>query len=308
MRILLTTLLALISVSTRSADDWRSISFERQPKKNSVLLAVRSAAFSVTFNERHAWNVAEIRYKDRIVGQSSGATGTVIHWDGQAVGTGHGGEVVESLTLTLDGREVPLVQNGKSLFKMTDSHRASEVTLTRLSMIGPLRVRARFEFPAGTVHYRVTQSYEVLEAITPERFAGYKYAFMHMMPESFTEWLTIKADGTTLSGHHPPGKSTSPRDLDAELQPPLRVLACYDPTSGLGIAYRFPTEYPGQNQLLHRGGEDNKFRALYFRDEGYSKGERFEFVMSVIPFEATRETWHNTAQQTLTQPRQTLPR
>jgi hypothetical protein len=24
--------------------------------------------------------------------------------------------------------------------------------------------------------------------------------------------------------------------------------------------------------------------------------------MSVIPFEATRETWHNTAQQTLTQP------
>lgn len=267
-----------------------------------MLLAVRSKAFRVTFNERHAWNVAEIRYKEHIVGQISGATGTVIHWDGQAMGTGHGGEVTESLMLSIDGRDVPVVTDGKPAFKLTDTHSASAVMLTRRSTIGPLRVCARFEFPAGTAHYRVTQSYEVLEAITPERFAGYKYAFMHMMPESFTEWLTIKADGTTRSGHHPPGKSTSPRDLDAELQPPLRALACYDPTSGLGIAYRFPTEYPGQNQLLHRGGEDNKFRALYFRDEGYSKGERFEFVMSVIPFEATRETWHNTAQQTLTQP------
>lgn len=122
-------------------------------------------------------------------------------------------------------------------------------------------------------------------------------AFMHMMPERFTDWLAVKEDGSTRSGHHAPGKSNAPRDLDTEMQPPLRVLACFAPELGLGIAYVFREAYPGKNQLLHRGGEDNKFRALYFRNAGYAKGERFEFVIRVIVFEATEEVWQKTAQR-----------
>jgi len=302
MKHLTLALYLALALGLHAADDSRSISFERLPKKNSVLLAIRSDALSVTFNQQHAWNVAEIRFKDRIVGQISGATGTVIHWDGKAVGTGHGGEVVESLTLTLDGREVPLVQNGKAAFKMTDTHSAREVVLTRHSIIGPLRVQARFEFPAGAAHYVVTQSYEVMEAITPERFAGYKYTFMHMMPLAFTHWQTFRADGTTRSGQNTATQEKKPRNPDDEINTPFRALACYAPEWRTGIVYAYPREYEGSNHLLHRAGEDNKFRAMLFRESGYAKGETFEFQMKVTPFEAAPESWQEAAVQNLTTP------
>ncbi len=289
-------LLILACTSAHAADEMRRIAFERLPKKNSVLLAIRSDALSVSFNQRHAWNVAEIRFKDRIVGQISGATGTVIHWDVKATGTGHGGEVVEGLTLTLDGRDVPLVENGRVAFKMTDTHTAREVVLTRHSIIGPLRVRARFEFPADAAHYLVTQSYEVMEAITPERFAGYKYTFMHMMPLAFTDWQTFRADGTSRSGQNTPAQEKKPRNTADEINTPFRALACYAPEWRTGIVYAYPREYEGSNHLLHRAGEDHKFRAMLFRETGYAKGETFEFQMKVAPFEAAPDAWNARAQ------------
>lgn len=79
MRQPLTTILTLICITGHSADDLRHVSVERLPKMHSVLLAIRSDALSITFNQRHAWNVAEIRFKEHVIGQHTGATGTVIH-------------------------------------------------------------------------------------------------------------------------------------------------------------------------------------------------------------------------------------
>lgn len=290
--ILKKTLFALclaLTASLHAGDGLWQVSFEQA--KNRVFLRVRGNTFGVTFNQRHAWNVAEILFKDRLVGIPSGATGTVIHWDGKAVGTGHGGEVVESFTLTLDGREVPLQQGDTALFKLEDTHEAREVVLSRRSLIGPLRTEVRFVFAAGAEHYTVTKRFEVMEDITPERFAGYAYTFMQMMPEDFTEWMTFRPDGTGLSGHNAPGKNSQPRDPAAEINTPFQALACYAPEWGVGIVYAYPREYEGENHLLHRGGQDNKFRARLFRDSGYEKGEKLEFTMKVFPFESSPEGW-----------------
>lgn len=300
--------IAIVAFATalHAAVGTRRVSFERHPAKNTVLLVIRNETFSVSFNQKHAWNVAEIRFNDRVVGQASGATGTVIHWDSQAVGTGHGGELVDSATLTLDGRDVPLQQLDKLLFNPGDTHEAREIVLSRHSRIGPLRAQVRFVFPASTDSYTVTQSYEVMEDITPERFAGYKYAFMHMMPEAFTEWRTFRADGTGRHGQNAPGERKAHRDPDAEINTPFQALACYAPDWGLGIVYAYPREYEGKNHLLHRGGKDNKFRAMLFRETGHAKGEKLEFTMSLMPFKSMPDAWISLA-GSLAQSRHFLP-
>lgn len=288
--------LLLVADFGHAADGERRITFTRAAKKGTVLLSVASDTFAVTFNTRHAWNVGSITYLDHIIGLASGATGTVIHWDGKAVGTGHGGELVESVSLLVDGREVPLVTAGKNVFTLKDEHTGKSIALTKRSTIGPLRLVGRFEFPVAGDGYVVTQSYEVMEDITPERFTGYKYTFMHMMPETFTDWQTFRADGTTHTGSNAPGKTTEPRDPDAEINTPFQAIACFSPEWSLGVAYVYPREYEGSNHLLHRGGEDNKFRAMLFRDS-YRAREKFEFKLRVAPFAAGVDDWKNAAKK-----------
>lgn len=45
---------------------------------------------------------------------------------------------MESLALTRDGREVPLVKDGKAVYNMTDTLSACEVLITWQSLIRPV--------------------------------------------------------------------------------------------------------------------------------------------------------------------------
>ena len=74
----------------------------------------------------------------------------------------------------------------------------------------------------------------------------------------------------------------------------------------IGIVYAYPREYEGKNHLLHRGGKDNKFRAMLFRETGHAKGEKLEFTMSLMPFKSMPDAWISLA-GSLAQSRHFLP-
>ena len=73
----LTALLVGVCNLQAVAQQW-NVSFSRN-KKGSHLV-VESSNMYVTFRERAAWTIAEIRYQDRMIGQPSGATGAVFQW------------------------------------------------------------------------------------------------------------------------------------------------------------------------------------------------------------------------------------
>ncbi len=282
--------LAIACLPCAAAPTWK-IQFAPGPKANRHVLAIESRDLYVDFLLQHAWCVARLRYRGEVIGQPTGATGTVVTWNGQATGTGHGGEVVHDITLTVDGRDVPLVASGTARFPATspETWSGSEVRLHKRSVIGPFDHEAEFHLPASGAHYTVQHRYTVNATWPAGKITGYAYAFMHMMPTAFTEWTFRKADGTTKQGTML-GKMGLVFDRE-----PFVSLVCFAPGKNVGVAYVYPREYELHNHLLDRGDEDRKFRAAFARREGYAVGDTFAFEMKVIPFAANDATWRNAA-------------
>lgn len=282
--------LALACVPCAAASTWK-VQFAPGPKANRHVLAIESRDLYVDFLLQHAWCVARLRYRGEIIGQPSGATGTVVTWNGKASGTGHGGEGVNEVTLTVDGRDVPLVAGGTARYPATspETWSGSDVRLRKRSVIGPFDHEAEFHLPASGGHYAVQHRYTVNAAWPAGKITGYAYAFMHMMPTAFTAWSYRKADGTAKQGTML-GKTGLVFDRE-----PFVSLVCYAPEKNVGVAYVYPREYELHNHLLDRGDEDRKFRAAFVQREGYAVGDTFSYEMKVVPFTATDATWRNAA-------------
>ena len=181
----------------------RQIFFGIGKHDNDVLLKVEDPEFAVAFRQVAAWTVSTLDFKGKRIGTPSGATGTVIQVYSPAkkkidwLGTGHGGEVLEEVTLLLDGKEVPLVAAGKDVFSRAATHTGHKVELLKKSVLGPVRYQAHHEIPAGASQYTSTFRGTVTEDLTPERFAQ-GHTFMHMMPCEMNEWMTFSEGGAVL--------------------------------------------------------------------------------------------------------------
>jgi|GEM_PF-6481069 len=269
--------------------------------KRYKVLEIENDTLSVDFSIRTFWTVHEIFYKGTRVNQSSGATGTVIHWDGEAIGTGHRGkkrsEELHEVMLTVDGTSHTLFADGAQKVPKDFVASGRQITLLKKSVIGPLRHEAQFDFDMAGKYYIATHRFEVIETITPERFKGYRYVFMQMMPKDMSLWRLFGSD-------HEPGHGEASRpdpQLDKKKQTklfdrvPMKALACYSPTNKVGIAYVYPEKYPGVNHYLDRFWKDNKFRGILFEKDSYEVGEKFEYRMRVQPFSAAPDNWQQIA-------------
>lgn len=200
----------------------------------------------------------------------------------QTIGTVHGGEDVTSLTLMVDDRTTPLDIKGNHNLKFQGGVSGARISLRKTSVIGPFNHEAEFSF--GTpgefvVFHRFTANAEM----TRGHFAGYRYAFMFMMPENFDGWLALGSDGR---------RERFATEAKAGLygSRPWRALIAYASNWQTGVVYAYPEAYPGANHIDVRIGKDRKFRTDLFASR-YDVGQRAEFCLLVKPFEASPEAW-----------------
>ena len=212
----------------------------------------------------------------------------------RATGTGHGGEVLRSVALILDGKPWPIVQDGKAVYQLDAVAAGKTVTLRKDSVIGPFDHQAVFEFREGAPGYLVTHRFTVNADMAKGHFNGYMYDFMHMMPLSFKDFLV------DLGG----GKEWEKGNVDADggkqdllIDEPWKAMAAYSAELKAGVICTYPQVYDGKNHIYARGGKDKKFRASHVKSEGWTPGDSVEFKMRLTPFNATPEEWKDKARQ-----------
>ncbi len=249
-------------------------------------LAVESRLLFVDLLEQHAWTIRNIRYGgDEIVGEH-GANGSVVNARPEAnadsddpwIGTGHGKEKVQRLTILVDGEEV-FCRSGTVLSGRT-------VAIRKLSNLGPLDHEAELVFPASGDRIVERHAYQVVEDLD-QRF-HFVYAFMHCNNNALDRWMALTGKGKELEGRV--GKADGQFSLKEDIQ----AVGFYSPALKKGVVYAYPEVYRGaahfKNSIWDRKG-DNK---LYFRPEiGNTDrvGARFEFRLQVIPFSAAPDDW-----------------
>ena len=288
--------------TTPRADRWR-VSLDPWPEADTHLLVVEGMDLQVRFADAAAWTILDMHWRGREVGCHSGATGSVLQWeedtpatlrpqgDGcsrrQTIGTGHGGEVVRRVSVTVDGREIPVVAGGKLVLEAHSGLDGAAARVHKDSIIGPFDHEAVFDFPSAGPGFGVTHRYRANDAMARGHFAGYRYTFMFMMPETYDRYLVLNPDGRMEQAAINP----EPGML---LERPFQALACYSPADQTGMVYAYPKPYPGSNHINVRPGKDRKFRANLFQDH-YEVGQTSEFTVRIIPFEEMDKQWVETA-------------
>lgn len=276
--------------------------------------SVDNGRLRVEFFPDTFWTIGRIFITNEMVGQDSGGTGSVVHWDGKPVGTVHReGEISEKLletVLVVDGKSTLLASQsasapGKIVVDPVSVYRGSEFVLLKRSIIGPFLHEARFSIDASSNAIRIRHHYEAMEDISPERFDGYRYVFMHMMPLDLTEWLTVNADKSITEGTLQEIDATKDREL---WRRSLLAFAAYSPGRGTGVAYAYPALYAGENHFIYRHGKDTKFRGILFDRDHYEKGEKLDWELRVIPFSSRPEAWRNDALGLIAKPGEGAPR
>lgn len=204
-----------------------------------------------------------------------------------SIGTGHGGEVIRNLTMKAGEQTVPLIQDGKGLFKMGDTYSGQTVTILKESVMGPFDHVATFEFPEHTEGYLATHQFTANADMERGSFDGYMYDFMHMMPPSFCDFLVIFADGKEWEGK-------AERKIDTQSHLIIenwKTLIGYSEELKTGVVYNYPEAYQGKNHVLVRFGKDKKFRAMHLKREGWKVGETLILKLKLTPFTAEPGEW-----------------
>lgn len=277
-------------------DNCREVTFYTVEKNE--LLAVSNREFTVIFNQNWAWTLSSIMFKGKKINTATGATGTVIHWINPETGkldwagTGHGRETVEAVDLIVDGITNRLVVGGKNVYDQTKKINGQKISLVKQSVIGPISHEARFDLPATGNYYIVTQRYHFNESVDAGRFEG-GYTFMQMMPRTMNEWLALADNGSMQTGRI----DVAAIDADEKSKitsiqwGSIKALVCYSLEWRTGIAYAYAKEYPGKNNIHQRPRKDIKYYGSLMTNICYNAGDKLEFRLKIVPFEAKPNEW-----------------
>jgi hypothetical protein len=300
IRTLLTTALFATTVAgtahaASAADVW---DVQIDQERAGLRLTCRSKQLTVDFTEQQAWTLGHIVYRDKeLVGQY-GANGSVVNarprpgdevqdpW----IGTGHGREEIRELQLVIDGRPREIEAGA--------AYAGRAVLLRKRSGLGPLDHEAEIALsPEGN---RLTErhAYRVVEPLD-ERF-NFVYAYMHCNRNALRRWLAVVADDRRLEGRAGRG------DREFQLRRDIRAIAFYSPEDEVGVAYVYPQLYQGARKFRHSIWDRPADNKLYFRPEvsaeRYEAGDRFDFVLSVVPFAADEAQWKEAAAEVFAAP------
>lgn len=250
------------------------------------LLTISNAILSVTLAESEFWTIREMHAWNTLMVGAFGANGAVVNVQTNGaqlwIGTGHGLESISSFTIKANGKVVDL-QPGMSVG-------AEEVEIIKHSNVGPLDQCAVFTFPASGDRFVEDHSF-----VSNQELMGYMnfmYAFMHCNQNALTDWrawldTTTTEDGVCVAD-----------DSSYSLKKDIEAIAMYAPTLGKGVLYTYPERYEGDSShnMIWDRVNDNK---LYFRPAvpraGDPVGKTYRYLLTVIPFQATSESWKDTA-------------
>jgi len=281
---------------------------------NSLIIANRD--ITVDLGEKPAWTILHIKYHGQELVGLHGANGCVLsehptpeqrkEMEGMTpkqkvqylrqqkfrgwIGTGHGGEIVRSLTITVDGKDYPY---GPDL-----NVTGREVVITKVSNIGPLDEIAEMTFPASGDRIIERHSYKVVEDLS-RRF-GFLYVWMHCNDNSLTQYAVLGEGDKLTAGQALADAAKGSKRQDVKMHPvgDAQAVALYNPDRREGIAYVYGDLYKGSGNFKNSIWDHLKDNKLYFRPaihpDDYKVGDTFQYVLAAVPFSAEPENWKET--------------
>lgn len=253
--------------------------------------------WTVAFAADRAWTIHHLDYDGRKVSHENGFHGCVIATgipkipgNGSSfVGTGHtegGREQVESVVLTLDGKEVPV--------QVDQEYQGQTFKLVKHSMIDRLKHTAELTLTADGIleHHR-------LEA-TEEQPCAIVYLFMHCWEPFFTKWAAEQPDGTPIEGEFL-------SDKDFEINQDVKWSAIYDPATNVGMVTSYPEVYESKSGkgLGTRYWDLDRYHKQYLHLRGAKPipaGDVIEGTLRLQAVEAQPDEWVAAAKKLAEQP------
>lgn len=213
--------------------------FAQKPVLTNDTLRLSAGDYSVEFSEEGCWTMNWLKFQNRTLLMDTGANQTVVRLESQEgvpaslewVGTKHGGEQIESLTLIVDGEPYPVMQP-------FNAPAGSEYTFEKVARYSTMRGTWRVTLTAEGV--RQSATFEAVESTDNLRFA---YVFMHCWNPGLRQWLAILPDGEERSGEF-----ADPNKASKALEADISALALYSKQNEAGAVVVFKEPYRGINE------------------------------------------------------------
>lgn len=249
-------------------------------------LCIAAGDYVVRFWEKAAWTLCAADYKSKPILITAGAFQSVLKIRGkdggksQWIGSGHGGEDIQSITVEVDGSSRPL----ESGFSAT----GSVFTVVKVSQLGPYKHTARVRVaPDGItedLHYEMAGQPVDLEVM---------YAFMHCFTNDTRQWIA------GLGGEQEE-RGEFADDNKFTLKKDIRWAMVYAPSSGVGMVYAYPEIYRGNAPLRNafwNRPRDNKIYLSVMPSQ--EPGAKFDYSVRLRAFEAPEAQWEAAGRKVL---------
>lgn len=256
-------------------------------------LVVENETIRTEFIESLAWMLAKVFHKGVPVISWTGSNGAVVSidpaatWDRPAnqltwIGSGHGGEVLTSYAVEVDGELHP--------FRNDLSLKGSEIRLIKTSEMGPFRFNHTVSFDADGKSFTEEHHFTVREGLEWFKFI---YAFMHQIAKPLNNWVAWLPDSSTRSGTADKGDGSRCLEVD------IRAIAFHSSVHKTGVIVEYEESYPSLNGKDHFFNDRTLDNKLYFRPnirpQDLQLGGEYVYRAKVIPFQAENENWSEAA-------------
>jgi len=275
------------------------------PQDGTIML--KCGDYRLLVEPARAFTISECFYRDARVIVPAGAQGTVIlteqaHksikentitekgiWGDPWIGTAHGGEIVQTVTLTVDGKVRPVATG-------------TDISGDRIVLE---KVSTQYKFENRTSIVLTPEGFEEHREMQAKEDVGnlhYFYLFMFSWPTSTGKYLAGFADGSEKTEEF--GKDRSIALVSGGNGP--RWYAQYDPTLKLGIVQFTPDPAPGAGFVQVRTNYHKHYTQYTpLKDKTFKAGERISRTMYIRVFPDETGDWATARQVIATLEKQT---
>jgi len=238
------------------------------------LLTLKTAHYTVPMSAKQAWTIQQVLFDGNVVAHEHGFYGTVLIPTGSNWwGTGHtegGREIVQALTLSVDGKEQPV--------KVDQTVTGQKLLLIKDSTIWKLRCHSEVEVTDDQIRER-TQ----LEA-TEDVDLKLLYYFMHCFVPTTTKWAAELPDGSFTEGEL---KSEGGFAVNQD----TRWVAQFEPNWRYGLLCYTPQVITGPGSAAKIWDlQATRYHKFYYQANGprqLKQGEKLDYtvIVKIVPQE-----------------------
>lgn len=245
------------------------------------LLTLKTAKFTVPMSARQAWTIYKIEYNGNELGHQRGFYGTVMVPKGDKFwGTGHtegGAEIVNSVKLTVDGKEQPI--------NIDSTVTGSKLTIEKESTIWKFKCHSEVTVTDDQIFERTRlEANEDLEL-------NLLYYFMHCFVPTTTKWIAQLPDDTFIEGVLDSNEDKTVPHF--EINKDTRWVAQYEPNMNLGFLCYTPKVISGPNSraMIWDLARYHKFYYQANTARAMKAGETLDYSVIVKPVENETGDW-----------------